>query len=54
MTSKETEYGGGLVDVSGLSLTELESLPASRLTTALKRLVDEVDSGPVAGFQSAL
>ncbi|MEV4802363.1 FxSxx-COOH cyclophane-containing RiPP peptide [Nonomuraea sp. NPDC049421] len=53
MTSSDAEYGGGLIDVSDWSLTDLDSLPPTPLTHALRRLV-EADSGPVAGFQSAL
>ncbi|GAA3113570.1 hypothetical protein GCM10020001_035870 [Nonomuraea salmonea] len=53
MTSSEAEYGGGLIDVSTWSLTDLDSLPPGPLAYALRRL-DEAGSGPVAGFQSAL
>ncbi|MEV0997197.1 FxSxx-COOH cyclophane-containing RiPP peptide [Nonomuraea sp. NPDC050202] len=48
------EYGGGLIDVSGWSLADLDGLPPSPLTSALRRLVDEAGTGPVAGFQSAI
>lgn len=53
MTSNEAGYGGGLIDVSEWSLTDLDNLPPSPLKQALQRLA-EADSGPVAGFQSAL
>ncbi|MEV4568598.1 hypothetical protein AB0K12_32930 [Nonomuraea sp. NPDC049419] len=53
MTSSEAEYGGGLINVSDWSLTDLDSLPPGPLAYALRRL-DEAGSGPVAGFQSAL
>jgi len=48
------EYGGGLVDVTGLSLSDLEGLKGSKLESAMRRFVEEADSGPVAGFQSAV
>jgi FXSXX-COOH protein len=52
---RPVEYGAGLIDVTGLSLSELDGLYGSApLDLALRRLVEEVDSGPVAGFQSAL
>ncbi|MCF6467599.1 FXSXX-COOH protein [Nonomuraea sp. MG754425] len=54
MESVDGEYGGGLIDVSGWSLGDLDGLPSSPLTSALRRLVEESGSGPVAGFQSAL
>ncbi|UBU13640.1 FxSxx-COOH cyclophane-containing RiPP peptide [Nonomuraea gerenzanensis] len=54
MDSAEGEYGGGLIDVSGWSLSDLDGLPSTPLTSALRRLVEETGSGPVAGFQSAL
>ncbi|MEV1004923.1 FxSxx-COOH cyclophane-containing RiPP peptide [Nonomuraea sp. NPDC050202] len=54
MSSVDGEYGGWLLDVSGWNLRDLDALPSSPLTQALRRLVDEAGSGPVAGFQSAL
>jgi FXSXX-COOH protein len=48
------EYGGGLVDVTGLSLSDLEGIDGSRLELALRRLTEEADFGPTAGFQSAI
>ncbi|MEU8247249.1 FxSxx-COOH cyclophane-containing RiPP peptide [Nonomuraea sp. NPDC048916] len=48
------EYGGGLIDVSGLSLSDLDALDQPSLALALRRLVEDAGSGPVAGFQSAL
>ncbi|MEV0582833.1 FxSxx-COOH cyclophane-containing RiPP peptide [Nonomuraea sp. NPDC050310] len=54
MGSDATEgYGDGLIDLSGLSLAEVASLESPALKVALGRLL-ESDSGPVAGFQSAL
>ena len=49
----DIEYGGGLIDVTGLSLRDLEEIDDSSLATALRRL-DQADSSPFAGFQSAL
>ena len=49
------EFGTGLIDVTGFSLSQLDELgESSRLALALRRLVEETDSGPVAGFQSSL
>jgi FXSXX-COOH protein len=49
-----TEYGGGLIDVTGLSLNDLRGIEGSRLEAALRRLVEEPESGPVAGFQASI
>lgn len=46
-------YGNGLIDLSGLSLAEVATIESPALKAVLSRLL-EVDSGPVAGFQSAL
>jgi FXSXX-COOH protein len=48
------EYGGGLIDVTGLSLSALEGIESSRLELAVRRLVDEANVTPVAKFQSAV
>ncbi|MER6947188.1 FxSxx-COOH cyclophane-containing RiPP peptide [Nonomuraea sp. NPDC005983] len=48
-----TEYGGGLVDVQDLDLRALDGIGESVLAAALRRVL-ETDSGPVAGFQSAM
>lgn len=46
----------GLVDVTGLSLADVEDLPESVLGDILRRIVAEAagDVEPVAGFQSAI
>ncbi|MFC4111920.1 FxSxx-COOH cyclophane-containing RiPP peptide [Nonomuraea zeae] len=50
------EYGDGLIDVTGISLSALEGLESSRLDVAVRRLVDEANANvaPVAKFQSAV
>ncbi|GAA3583626.1 hypothetical protein GCM10022419_076750 [Nonomuraea rosea] len=48
------EYGGGLIDVTGLGLSALEGIESSRLEQAVRRLVDESNVTPVAKFQSAV
>ncbi|GIH63332.1 FxSxx-COOH cyclophane-containing RiPP peptide [Microbispora siamensis] len=48
------EYGGGLIDVTGLSLSELGQVSDDVLAPALRRLVEEDGSVPYAGFQSAI
>ncbi|GAA0966069.1 hypothetical protein GCM10009555_007030 [Acrocarpospora macrocephala] len=52
---RSVEYGAGLVDVTGLSLKDLDGIaPSTPLNHALRRLVEDTDSGPAAGFQSAI
>jgi FXSXX-COOH protein len=54
-----TRWESGLVDLSGMSLTELSSLPAdddSPLAHNLRRVAEELAAPdePIAGFNSAL
>ncbi|GGL38228.1 FxSxx-COOH cyclophane-containing RiPP peptide [Planomonospora parontospora] len=54
ITAATAEYGGGLIDVSGLDLHDLDEMGESNLDRALQRLADDENIGPVAGFQSAI
>ncbi|MFC6580629.1 FxSxx-COOH cyclophane-containing RiPP peptide [Planomonospora parontospora] len=49
-----TEYGAGLIDVSGLDLHDLDEMGESSLDHALRLLADDENTGPVAGFQSSI
>ncbi|MFG2074349.1 FxSxx-COOH cyclophane-containing RiPP peptide [Nonomuraea maritima] len=54
MDSEAAEsYGNGLIDLSRLTLGEVAAIESPALKVALRRLL-AADSGPVAGFQSAL
>ncbi|MBO3746794.1 FXSXX-COOH protein [Streptosporangiaceae bacterium NEAU-GS5] len=48
------QYGGGLIDVSELALSDLASVDDPRIQAVLVRLIDDPSSGVVAGFQSSL
>lgn len=49
--SDET-VGGGLLDVAGLSLRDLDRIDRPVLRRAIQRIVDLKDTGPVAGFSA--
>ncbi|MFO7249241.1 MAG: FxSxx-COOH cyclophane-containing RiPP peptide [Actinomycetes bacterium] len=46
--------GEGLLDVTGLSLRDLDRIDRPVLRRAIQRIVDNKDTGPVAGFSSSL
>ncbi|MDP9840888.1 hypothetical protein [Streptosporangium lutulentum] len=49
------EFGTGLVDVTGLSLSQIGELgEPSHLVLVLQRFVEEADSDPTAEFQLSL
>jgi FXSXX-COOH protein len=53
----QPEWRSTMIDVSGLSLTELAGSPAgTALEQTLRRLADDLDhpAEPIAGFNSAL
>ena len=54
--SEMTEFSvdSELIDVTGLSLRELDEIPERRLADALRQVLDADDSGPVAGFNSRI
>jgi FXSXX-COOH protein len=47
------EFGNGLIDINGLSLSDLDEVGDS-LALAVRRLLDNKETGPVAGFSSAI
>ncbi|MFF4314601.1 FxSxx-COOH cyclophane-containing RiPP peptide [Streptomyces sp. 900105755] len=52
-----SEYSSGLVDLTGVSMGDLDDMPDTAFTAALRRVIDEVlhpTNEPMAGFQSAL
>ncbi|MER7208629.1 FxSxx-COOH cyclophane-containing RiPP peptide [Streptosporangium sp. NPDC000239] len=54
MSEKATDFSNGLIDVTSLNLADLDRVDDSRLSQALRRLLDTEETGPVAGFQSAI
>jgi FXSXX-COOH protein len=51
MCEDVTDLGGDLIDVSGLSLRDLDKLGETGLSTALRRLLDDPKE-PLAGFSA--
>ncbi|MEU9835113.1 FxSxx-COOH cyclophane-containing RiPP peptide [Streptosporangium sp. NPDC048047] len=56
MSDEDVTRDSGLIDVSGLSLRDLDRLDETALAHALRRLmeVEERDADPVAGHQSSV
>lgn len=50
----EETVGGGLLDVTSLTLEELDQIDHPTLRRVLQRILDDKDTGPVAGFSSSL
>ena len=48
------DFSGALIDVSGISLADLNQIGESRITVALRRVLEDEDTGPVAGFTSRI
>jgi FXSXX-COOH protein len=48
------EFTSDLIDVTGLSLKDLETLPESSLTVALREVLAANGTGTSAGFSSRL
>jgi FXSXX-COOH protein len=48
----ETDFSSDLIDVTGLSLRDLDRLPESSLALALREVLTSNDAGPSAGFSS--
>jgi FXSXX-COOH protein len=46
--------GTALIDVTGLTLRDLETISESSLAAALRHVLDEEQAAPVAGFQSRI
>ncbi len=53
-TPATADFGNGLIDVTGLCLADLDRIGQSSLDFALRRIVDELDAGPVAGFNATI
>jgi FXSXX-COOH protein len=53
---EETDFGGGIIDLSGFSLEDLEDLADSALAAELREVLDSsrCDAGVVAGFNSTV
>ncbi|WP_406313158.1 FxSxx-COOH cyclophane-containing RiPP peptide [Streptosporangium sp. NBC_01639] len=49
-----TDFGTDFIDVTDIRLSDLDGVEESGLTLALRRLLSEEDSGPVAGFTSSI
>jgi FXSXX-COOH protein len=48
----EEESGSVLIDISGMSLRDLDEIDGTSLAQALRRVLDDDDIAPVAGFTS--
>jgi FXSXX-COOH protein len=48
------EFSGDLIDVTGLSLRDLDGLPESSLTLALREVLTSDCAGPSAGFSASI
>jgi FXSXX-COOH protein len=51
MAEKATDLSGDLIDLSGLSLYDLDKLGETALGAALRRLLDDPQE-PMAGFSA--
>lgn len=47
------DFASDVIDVTGVSLADLDDVQGSVFDTALRRLT-ETDSGPVAGFTASI
>jgi FXSXX-COOH protein len=54
MPDTPNDFGDVLIDVTGLSLRDVDAMDESSLAEALRRVLDEEQTGPVAGFQSKI
>jgi FXSXX-COOH protein len=52
--SPTTGFGNHLLDLNGFDLADLDRPGDSSLDLALRRILDEENIGPVAGFDSAI
>jgi FXSXX-COOH protein len=52
--SDTTEFTGELIDVTGLTLRDLDQVEPSRLAQALRQVLEEEEIGPVARFGSRI
>jgi FXSXX-COOH protein len=54
MKDKSDDFGDSLIDVSQLSLRDLDEIGESSLAHALRQVLSDEPTGPVAGFQSKI
>jgi FXSXX-COOH protein len=54
MHNETDDFSSGLIDVTGLSLRDLERLPESSLAVALRDVLTSDGAGPSAGFSARL
>lgn len=54
MSVEAEDFSSDLIDVTGLSLRDLDGLPESSLTIALREVLTRNDAGTSAGFSSRL
>jgi FXSXX-COOH protein len=52
MHNEADDFSGDLIDVTGLSLRELDRLPESSLAMALRQVLTSDGAGPSAGFSA--
>jgi FXSXX-COOH protein len=48
------DFSKGLIDLTGVNLADLDRIGDSTFDLALRRIVDDEDTGPVAGFDSSI
>ncbi|WP_440063713.1 FxSxx-COOH cyclophane-containing RiPP peptide [Streptosporangium sp. OZ121] len=48
----DADFSKGLIDLTEMNLADLDGIGDSVLGLALREIVDEDDTGPVAGFDS--
>ncbi len=54
MHGEASDVNGDLIDVTGLSLRDLDRIPESSLALALRQVLSSSDAGPSAGFSSRI
>jgi len=52
MHDETVDFGQVLIDVTGMSLRDLDAISESRLAETLQRVLADDETGPVAGFTS--
>jgi FXSXX-COOH protein len=52
MHNEADDFSGDLIDVTGLSLRDLDRLPESSLAVALRQVLTSDGVGPSAGFSA--
>jgi FXSXX-COOH protein len=54
MSENDNDLEGDLLDVTDLSLRDLDAIGESRLARALRQVLDGEDITPVAGFSAQI